>query len=53
MIKSFNKKIINYYRFDTNMGLDNFLNVINMSESEYCWMIGSDDLITEYSIKKS
>ena len=37
---------IHYFRWDENVGADrNFLKVIELAESEYCWFMGSDDLV--------
>lgn len=37
---------------EKNMGMDyNFLNSVLMSDAEYCWIIGNDDLPEEDSVK--
>ncbi len=42
-----------YARNEENRGMDyNFLKSVILAESEYCWMIGNDDLPTEYGIQK-
>lgn len=38
---------------EKNMGMDNnFLNSVLMSDAEYCWIIGNDDLPEENSLKR-
>lgn len=40
-----------YSRNEKNMGMDyNFLNSVKISEGEFCWIIGNDDLPVEGSI---
>ena len=35
-----------YFRWDRNMGADrNFLKVIDIASGEYCWFMGSDDIV--------
>jgi abequosyltransferase len=37
-----------YHSFPVDVrGVRNFLNVVEMAQGEYCWMIGSDDLVLE------
>lgn len=37
---------LKYFRFDRDMrGVRNFVNVVDMAEAEYCWLVGSDDMI--------
>lgn len=43
--------MINYQRLVTNTGIRNFFTVIAMSETEYCWLIGSDDAIIPSGVK--
>jgi glycosyltransferase involved in cell wall biosynthesis len=48
-----NKLNIKYHRFDTNMGrVKNYLNVINMADGIFTWLIGDDDLLVPDSIGK-
>ncbi len=51
--KKFKKRvIIKYQKFNTNQGVaKNYLKCISMSESEFVWTIGDDDLITYDSLK--
>ena len=42
---------LHYHRYEVNQGLLNFENVIAMARTEYCWMIGSDDLLPPGSIR--
>lgn len=42
-----------YNRNEKNIGLaGNFLKVVELSSSEYCWIIGSDDFIKKHSVKE-
>jgi len=42
---------IKYFRFPTDMrGVRNFVNVIDMAEAEYCWLVGSDDVLLPLAI---
>lgn len=37
---------VKYFRFDVDMrGVRNFVNVIDMARAEYCWLVGSDDIL--------
>ena len=37
---------IKYFCFDENMGADrNFLNVVEIADGDYCWLMGSDDIV--------
>ena len=36
---------IKYYRQSSNTGIKNFFKVIDLADTEYCWLIGSDDAI--------
>lgn len=43
---------IKYFRFDQDMrGVRNFVNVVEMAEAEYCWLMGSDDVIPHDGIR--
>jgi glycosyltransferase involved in cell wall biosynthesis len=42
---------IKFFKNDMNMGMDyNFLQSVRISEGEFCWIIGNDDLPTENGI---
>ena len=44
---------IKYFRFDVDMrGVRNFVNVIDMAAAEYCWLVGSDDILLPGAISK-
>ncbi|MGE4384861.1 MAG: glycosyltransferase family 2 protein [Endomicrobiaceae bacterium] len=44
---------INYFRWDKNMGADNnYLKVVEIAHGEYCWLFGSDDMISNGGIAK-
>jgi abequosyltransferase len=43
---------LRYSRFDTDRGVANFFNVVDMARSEYCWIIGSDDALVEGSLRR-
>lgn len=44
---------ITYYRWPENMGADrNFLKVVELAKGEYCWLLGSDDVIKKGAIKR-
>jgi len=44
---------IKYHRFDANMGrVKNYLNVVDMADSTFTWLIGDDDLLAPNSIEK-
>jgi glycosyltransferase involved in cell wall biosynthesis len=49
--KSHSRCAIDYHRYDKNEGLRNFQHVIDMANGDYCWMIGSDDLLPPGSIR--
>src|SRR5690242_14858031 len=39
---------LKYFRFERDMrGVRNFLNVVSMTESDWCWLVGSDDVLVE------
>jgi abequosyltransferase len=53
VIKNYQVKFSNivYHRWDLNVGADrNYLKTIEISTGEYCWLMGSDDLISEDAI---
>lgn len=37
--------LIKYQRQEVNIGIRNFLAVIEMADAEYCWLMGSDDAV--------
>lgn len=42
-----------YFRWSENMGADrNYLKCVEIAHGEYCWLMGSDDAITEGAIFK-
>lgn len=42
-----------YHRWPENMGADrNFLKVVELANGEYCWLMGSDDLVAEGAIPR-
>lgn len=44
--------LFHYTRNEINRGMDyNFLNSVLLSDSEYCWIIGNDDIPTECGIQ--
>lgn len=44
---------INYFRWDKNMGADNnYLKVVEIAHGAYCWLFGSDDMISNGGIAK-
>ena len=46
-------KQIKYFKHTTNVGADrNYLKVIELANSDYCWLLGSDDLIINGAIVK-
>ena len=56
-VKSYRKKFknkvkINYQKFKKNKGVSlNYLKCISMSNSEFVWTIGDDDLVVPYAFK--
>jgi abequosyltransferase len=41
-----------YFKNDINLGADkNFLKVIDIANGEYCWLLGSDDKLSQTGIK--
>lgn len=51
IMKQFPNVEIIFVRNSINMGMDyNFLNSVNISNSQYCWIIGNDDLPTDGGI---
>jgi abequosyltransferase len=49
--KSLSPCKLSYHRYVKNEGLRNFQHVINMANGEYCWMVGSDDMLPPDSIR--
>ena len=46
-------KNITYFRQSQNMGADmNYLKVIEIAHGNYCWFLGSDDIVLPTSISK-
>jgi abequosyltransferase len=44
---------IKYFRFPTDMrGVRNFINVVEMAEAEYCWLVGSDDVLLDHAVAR-
>jgi abequosyltransferase len=44
---------VTYFRQSTNVGgIRNFFNVVDIATAEFCWLIGSDDLLVENAISK-
>jgi abequosyltransferase len=44
---------VRYFRFERDMrGVRNFLNVVDMAEADYCWLVGSDDLVAPGGIER-
>ena len=42
---------ITYYKWNCNMGADlNFIKAVEIASGEYCWLMGSDDVLTDKSI---
>ena len=42
-----------YYKWPTNMGADrNYLKAVEISDGEYCWLMGSDDYIPEGAVRR-
>ena len=41
---------LRYHRFESDRGVHNFFNVVEMARAEYCWIVGSDDAIPAGSI---
>jgi len=53
VIDSYRSKIPNlvYFRWDENKGADrNFIKVVELASGDYCWLMGSDDVIIASSI---
>ncbi len=45
---------IKYIKNDKNLGADrNYLKAVEISDGEFCWLFGSDDLIDEGSLEKA
>lgn len=46
-------KNIIYYRWPQNMGADlNYLKTVELATGEFCWFLGSDDLIKNNAVKR-
>ena len=49
LIREFQARLpisLKYFRFARDMrGVRNFVNVVDMAAAEYCWLVGSDDMI--------
>lgn len=44
---------ITYFRWPENMGADtNYLKTVDLADGDYCWFLGSDDLIAKNAISK-
>lgn len=44
---------IRYFRFATDMrGVRNFVNVVDMADAEYCWLVGSDDVLIDHAFAR-
>ena len=42
-----------YYRWDQNMGADlNYLKTVELANGEYCWFLGSDDIIRDDAVAR-
>jgi glycosyltransferase involved in cell wall biosynthesis len=53
IIANYRKKYsyISYFRWDKNMGADvNYIKTIEIAKGEYCWWLGSDDLLEHDAI---
>lgn len=45
-------KNIKYFKWEKNMGADlNYLKAVELAQGEFCWFMGSDDLITSDAIR--
>ena len=43
---------ISYHRFPTDMrGVRNFNNAVEMARAEYCWLVGSDDILLDGGVR--
>lgn len=54
MILNFNEKLnIVYLRKESNDGPDlNYMSAVDCATSKYCWLYGSDDLMSEFSLDR-
>ena len=55
LVNEISKKYNNivYFRWPENVGADrNYLKSVEISSSEYCWLMGSDDFVPEGAVKK-
>lgn len=53
VVESYRSKLKNlrYFKWDSNKGADrNYLKVVELATAEYCWLMGSDDVIEPYSL---
>lgn len=42
---------VRYFRWDENVGADrNFLKVISLAQTDYCWLLGSDDILEDGAV---
>ena len=54
VVESYKGKIKNlrYFKWDSNKGADrNYLKVVELATAEYCWLMGSDDVIEPHSLQ--
>lgn len=55
LVKSYMEKYknITYFRWENNQGPDkNYYNAVAKAQGEYCWLLGSDDLLTDDAIRR-
>lgn len=55
LLKEFSGKLekLVTYRWDINAGADrNYLKVVELAQGNYCWLMGSDDIVQEGAIEK-
>ena len=53
VVESYRSRVSNlvYFRWDENNGADrNFIKVVELAKGEYCWLMGSDDVVVNASI---
>ena len=53
VVREFQKQFqqINYFKWNENQGADkNYLKVVELAKGEYCWLMGSDDVLIKDSI---
>lgn len=55
LVREFQSRLplsLKYFRFERDMrGVRNFVNVVDMANAEYCWLVGSDDMIPPDGVK--